>query len=162
MTSPDGTPFVAADTGRPIEAGITSNMTDYYAFNNLKYQYSLSSTTPGAILEMGFLTNTTDLNFLVGQKEKIARGITDSILTFLKEEKDPVVPYAHLPALLVRVPENGLVPVYESGSNKVVAYVNSGQYFAFFEPQGDFYTIWLPVLNQLGQVKATQASVTGN
>jgi hypothetical protein len=153
-----------ANTGRPREAGITINMTGYYAFNNLRFQHSLSPTTPGAIMEMGFLTNLTDRNFLVNQRNKVASAITTGIIAFLKEQKqkEPVVPFEHLSALVVKAPEDDLVPVYENGGNKIIAYLNSGQYFAYFESQDDYFTIWLPVLNRLGQVKRANASVTGN
>ena len=153
-----------ANTGRAREAGLTINMTGYYAFNNLSFQYSLSTTTPGAIMEMGFLTSLTDRTFLVNQRSKVASAITTGIVAFLKEQKQsgPIIPYGHLPDLVLKAPAGDLVPVYEGGSNKVIAYVNSGQYLAYFEPQEDYFTIWLPVLNRLGQVKAASASVTGN
>ncbi len=74
----------AAATGLHNDPGtITVNMTAYYAFANRGIQHSIASTTPGAILEMGFLTTTKDLNLLRGQPDVVASGIAKGILKFL-------------------------------------------------------------------------------
>ncbi len=74
----------AAATGLPFHAGtITVNMTAYYAFANRGIQHSIAPTTPGVILEMGFLTTTKDRNLLMQQPDLVAGGIAKGILKFL-------------------------------------------------------------------------------
>jgi N-acetylmuramoyl-L-alanine amidase len=63
-------------TGLPQHpASITDNMTDYHAFREI------ASTTPGAIIETGFLLDDRDL--LEKRPKIVARGIAAGILCFL-------------------------------------------------------------------------------
>ncbi len=151
-------------TGLTRDWNITSNMTGYYAFNNRKYQFSLNRTTPSTLIELGFLTNNNDRQLLANQQDILAKGISQGLMAFLKESKEPRVPLQHMPTLLVGAGEGGQVPVYDTTGKSVIAYVASGQQFAYYEREaGDgFYTVWLPVLNRLGRLKTTQGSVTTN
>lgn len=40
--------------------GITVNMRGYFAFNNRRFYHAISPYTPAAIIELGFLSNSTD------------------------------------------------------------------------------------------------------
>jgi len=71
------------DTGLPRDWRITDNMRGYYAFNSGLYEHTIAEDTPGAILEMGFLTNATDRAFLVSQRDRVARSIALGIARFL-------------------------------------------------------------------------------
>jgi len=62
---------------------ITQNMLRYYAFDNQRLAHAIDPSTPGAIVEMGFLTNLSDRTFLTNQADTAARGITAGILRFL-------------------------------------------------------------------------------
>jgi len=74
----------AAATGLPFHAAtITVNMTSYYAFANQGIQHSIAPTTPGVILEMGFLTTPKDRKLLMEQPDVAAQGIAKGILKFL-------------------------------------------------------------------------------
>ena len=71
-------------TGIPEDkATISDNMTQYYAFNYIKYQHSISPSTPAAIIEMGFLTNNSDREILMNEQDRAARGIARGVLDFL-------------------------------------------------------------------------------
>jgi len=70
-------------TNMPIDTHITRNMTGYYAFNYRRYQYAVAPTTPSVILEMGFMTNRSDLQVLLGKQDTVAAGIARGILRFL-------------------------------------------------------------------------------
>ena len=70
----------AARTGLLVHPNtITHNMTSYHAFHRIH------SDTPAAILEMGFLGG--DQALLTGNIERVADGVAESILCFLKEQK---------------------------------------------------------------------------
>jgi N-acetylmuramoyl-L-alanine amidase len=56
---------------------VTHNMTQYYAFNRI------DSGTPAVILELGFLGG--DRQVLTGQQDRLAWGITNAILCFLRD-----------------------------------------------------------------------------
>jgi N-acetylmuramoyl-L-alanine amidase len=74
----------AAATGLPNHPGtITVNMTAYYAFANRGIDHSIAPTTPGVILEMGFLTTAKDRSLLVEQPDLVAGGIARGILKYL-------------------------------------------------------------------------------
>ncbi len=70
-------------TGLPEHPStITENMRQYYAFNP-RLEHSVDWTTPAAILEMGFLTNSGDLALLKEQPDRVAQAIANGILRFL-------------------------------------------------------------------------------
>jgi N-acetylmuramoyl-L-alanine amidase len=65
-------------TGLPQHpSSITDNMTDYHAFNQI------DPSTPGAIIETGFLLD--DRTLLLERPQVVARGIAAGILCFLEE-----------------------------------------------------------------------------
>lgn len=70
-------------TGLPRDWRITENMRDYYAFNSGLYEHTISEETPGAIVEMGFLSNRADRAFMVSNRDLIARSIALGIARFL-------------------------------------------------------------------------------
>jgi len=147
-------------TGLPRDLNITSNMTGYYIFNQVKYQHSISPSTPSAIIEMGFMSNITDRNFLISQPEVIAKGIANGILEFLKDQKNQLIqPNIYLPILQVANPESDLVPVYQQGKQTPIAYLVNSQCLSYYEEYGNNYVIWLPILNRTGYVKAEQVRI---
>ena len=70
-------------TGLPKDWRITQNMRGYYAFNSGLYQHTIAEETPGAIVEMGFLSNAADRHFLVTNRDLVARAIALGIARFL-------------------------------------------------------------------------------
>ncbi|MDP9265016.1 MAG: N-acetylmuramoyl-L-alanine amidase [Chloroflexota bacterium] len=75
-----------AATGLDFDAaGITRNMTGYYAFAWSRVRYSAAPHTPSAILEMGFLSNDHDRGLMTAQADEVATGIANGILRFLDE-----------------------------------------------------------------------------
>jgi len=59
---------------------ITVNMTRYHAFREI------AASTPGAIIELGFLNADRDL--LTGQPERVAEGVVAGVLCFLLDSAD--------------------------------------------------------------------------
>jgi N-acetylmuramoyl-L-alanine amidase len=77
----------AKDTGMRFHPNtITKDMTDYHAFEEI------DKTTTGAIIETGFLA--TDRAFLLGQTDKVAQGIRDGVLCFVRNEPVSIIPTA--------------------------------------------------------------------
>ena len=70
-------------TGLPKDWRITDNMRGYYAFNSGLYEHTIAEDTPGAIIEMGFISNQTDRDFLLAQRDLVARAIALGIARFL-------------------------------------------------------------------------------
>ncbi len=65
------------ETGLSLHpASVTDDMTQYHAF------YEVAPTTPGAIIEAGFMLD--DRNLLENHPQVVARGIANGILCFLK------------------------------------------------------------------------------
>jgi N-acetylmuramoyl-L-alanine amidase len=62
---------------------VSRNMTGYYSFSNRRFQHAVAAGTPAVILEMGFMTNRSDLRLLLQDTDTVARGIADGILRFL-------------------------------------------------------------------------------
>ena len=73
----------ARQTGLPQDWRITDNMRGYYAFNSGLYEHTISEDTPGAIIEMGFISNSADRAFLVANRDLVARAIALGIARFL-------------------------------------------------------------------------------
>jgi N-acetylmuramoyl-L-alanine amidase len=71
-------------TGMPEDVGgVTVNMRGYYAFAWRRHQHAVARTTPALIVEMGFLTSAADREIMIGQPDRVARGIADGILNYL-------------------------------------------------------------------------------
>ena len=74
-----------AATKLGIDSHISRNMTGYYAFSGRRIQHAVASDTPAVILEMGFMTNASDLNILLHKPDTVAQGIASGILRFLND-----------------------------------------------------------------------------
>ena len=72
--------YAATTDLAPHPNTLTHDMTNYYAFNRI------APDTPAAILEMGFMGG--DQQLLVGNPERVAQGIVESLLCFLNEEEE--------------------------------------------------------------------------
>jgi N-acetylmuramoyl-L-alanine amidase len=86
----------ASATGLPAGDGITFDMRGYYAFNNRRHAHAIARTTPAVILEMGFLTNSTDRAVIVDQADNVAIGIANGIIRYLNH-RDPLDGAALIP-----------------------------------------------------------------
>lgn len=65
-------------SGLSFHPSVTFDMTQYHTF------FEIAPITPGAILEIGFLN--LDRALLTEQSERVARGVADGILCFLRNE----------------------------------------------------------------------------
>jgi N-acetylmuramoyl-L-alanine amidase len=65
---------------------ISLRMRYYYAFNSRRYCHAVAPGVPQAILEMAYLTSPTDRQYLIGEPDRLARGVADSIRAFLATE----------------------------------------------------------------------------
>jgi N-acetylmuramoyl-L-alanine amidase len=65
---------------------ISLRMSYYYAFNSRRYCHAVAPGVPQAIIEMAYLTNATDRQFLIGDPDKLAQALADSINAFLATE----------------------------------------------------------------------------
>lgn len=101
-------------TGLPKDHRITANMRGYYAFHSGLYEHTIDEMTPGAIIEMGFLSNDTDRAFLTSQRDLVARAIALGIARFLATrpvtgwEPPPLLPRGDIVQVLHRN-----VPLYD-------------------------------------------------
>ncbi|MDP8924739.1 MAG: N-acetylmuramoyl-L-alanine amidase [Chloroflexota bacterium] len=77
--------YGAATGLRRDDQNITPRMRYYYAFNARRYCHAVAPGVPQAIVETGFLTNAADRQLLLGNPDVVARGITDGILRFLRD-----------------------------------------------------------------------------
>jgi N-acetylmuramoyl-L-alanine amidase len=74
----------AADTELPRDdEHISLRMRYYYAFNSRRYCHAVAPGVPQAIVEMGYLTSATDRQWLIGNPDRLARGVANGIQTFL-------------------------------------------------------------------------------
>jgi N-acetylmuramoyl-L-alanine amidase len=63
---------------------VSGSMLEYYAFNDKRFQHAVSRKTPAIIVEMGYLSNTEDLDFM---KDPVnpAYALKIGILSYLRE-----------------------------------------------------------------------------
>lgn len=74
----------AADTELPRDdEHISLRMRYYYAFNSRRYCHAVAPGVPQAIIEMGYLTSAVDRGLLIGDPDKLARGVADGVQAFL-------------------------------------------------------------------------------
>src|SRR5262249_14597079 len=62
---------------------ISLRMRYYYAFNSRRYCHAVAPGVPQAIIEMGYLTSASDRRLLIGDPDRLARGVADGIRSFL-------------------------------------------------------------------------------
>jgi N-acetylmuramoyl-L-alanine amidase len=65
------------------DQSVSDDMTGYYAFNFTKYTHAIDSSTPGIIVECGFLTNSQDRYLLTHSTNTVAEGLAEGIEKFL-------------------------------------------------------------------------------
>jgi hypothetical protein len=63
---------------------VTSNMRGYYAFSSRRFEHTVAADTPAVILEMGYLTNPGDRRLMIDGADRLARGVANSVLRFLR------------------------------------------------------------------------------
>src|SRR4051812_18846912 len=66
-------------TGLPTDAMTSDNMSNYYAFNPVRYMHAVAPGVPVALLEMGFVTNPIDRRVMVTEQDKLAWGIANAV-----------------------------------------------------------------------------------
>ena len=99
-----------AATGLPRDLnGVTYRMRGYYAFNSYRYRHAIRLDTPAAILEMGYLSNGTDREYLLAHPEEAAAGLVAGVLAFL-DQRDPFDRWDTMPieAMILRAPRTGI------------------------------------------------------
>lgn len=142
----------AKQTGLPEDWRITENMRGYYAFNSGLYQTTIAEDTPGAILEMGFLSNPTDRAFMTENRDLIARAIALGIARFLGARPaegwpaPPLLPRGDIVQVL-----NPAVPLFDGPGEQfnVVHRAGPRQRFAVVERQNG----WARLFSYTGEVR---------
>jgi N-acetylmuramoyl-L-alanine amidase len=77
----------AAETNLPRDdEHISLRMRYYYAFNSRRYCHAVAPGVPQSIVEMAYLTNATDRSYLIGDPDRLAHAVADSIQAFLATE----------------------------------------------------------------------------
>ena len=79
----------ATATSMALNPTITDNMTQYYAFNYTKFQHAIDPLTPGALIEVGFITNPTDRAVMTQSAQEVAQGIANGIIDYLNGKVAP-------------------------------------------------------------------------
>ncbi len=73
-----------AATGFTRNPTITLNMSGYYAFDNQKQPYAVDPSTPMIILEMGYISNDYERQYLATNQSIAAQGIANGVDRFLQ------------------------------------------------------------------------------
>ncbi len=76
-----------ASTKLTKDPNISRNMRGYYAFSWWRYSHAIHPMTAAAIIETGFLTNSTDRKLLIGNPGVAAQAIADGIIDYLESEE---------------------------------------------------------------------------
>ncbi|HET6317098.1 MAG TPA: N-acetylmuramoyl-L-alanine amidase, partial [Chloroflexota bacterium] len=62
---------------------ISLRMRYYYAFNSRRYCHAVAPGVPQAIIELAYLTSPIDRQWLIGNPDRLSRGLADGIQSFL-------------------------------------------------------------------------------
>ena len=71
------------ETSMSLNPTVTDNMTQYYAFNFQKFSHTINANTPGALIEVGFISNDIDRSMMINHSEEMATGIGKGIVDYL-------------------------------------------------------------------------------
>ncbi|MCA9838942.1 MAG: N-acetylmuramoyl-L-alanine amidase [Trueperaceae bacterium] len=66
------------------DENVSGSMLEYYAFNRARYKHAVSRSTPAVIVEMGYISNEQDRDFLLDPVNP-AYALKRGILTYLAE-----------------------------------------------------------------------------
>ena len=109
-------------TGLPEDGNVTRNMRGYYAYASRRPNWRVSTFTPGAIVEMGFMTNAADRAVMFNRTDDVAKGITNGIMVFLKKAygQRPAGTYRYGHGLVddKLIPDNAPTPTRVPGSGQ--------------------------------------------
>jgi hypothetical protein len=130
---------LAWDGGR-----ITSGMRGYYGLSSRRFTHAISNYTPGAILELGYLTNPNDRALMTGQADRLARGVANSVLRFLRSRPAAGWPDPPpLPELRATVMTPTARLRSGPGTNyPVVRVVNRNRNLMIAEERGEWLKLW--------------------
>lgn len=67
------------------DANVSGSMLQYYAFNNRRFQHTVSPDTPAVIVELGYLSNPDDLKFMADPVNP-AFALKRGIMSYLQDE----------------------------------------------------------------------------
>ncbi len=65
-----------------VDTAVSPDMLQYYAFNHTKFTHAIDPSTPGLIIELGFITNASDRRKLTTQGNVMAQAIAGAILEY--------------------------------------------------------------------------------
>lgn len=142
------------------DGAITMNMRGYFAFNWMRHTHAVAKTTPAIILEMGFLTNASDRDFMVNRQDRVAVGIANGIIRYLNERNANDLAALQPPEFKTKrpaSPDGALVRASPSDTAKVIYEASANtRLFPFQERDG-----WLQVVvrgagNVVGWVRGDQ------
>lgn len=86
-----------AATGMYENPAVSDNMTQYYAFNFQRFTHALDPATPGALLELGFVTNSTDRAVMTQEDQELAQAVATGVLSYLGGAAALAQPSSSLP-----------------------------------------------------------------
>lgn len=151
-------------TGLPQDTGgVTVNMRGYYAFNYRRHTHAIARTTPAIIVEMGFMTSAADRGVLFGQPDRVARGIAEGVLAYLRQ-RDPNNGAALLPpefSTLVAGPGGATLRTAPRDDARTVANLDPEARLFPFERRDGWYQVFVRGGARLqGWVREDQVVVT--
>lgn len=152
-------------TGLPEDVGgVTVNMKGYYAFNWRRHTHAISRYTPAIIVEMGFMTNAADRAVLFNQPDRVARGIAEGVLAYLRE-RDPNDTAALVPPdyPVMRVVEGGaVVRAAPRDDARIVARLDPDARITPFDKQNGYYQAFVRngEARTTGWIREDQLAVT--
>ena len=148
-------------TGMPEDVGgVTFNMKGYYAFNFRRYDYAIARTTPAIIVEMGFMTSAVDRAMLFNQPDRVARGLAEGIMAYLRQ-RDPANGAALLPPeypALQAATGGATVRAAPRDNARVLARVSADARLMPFDKQNGYYQVFVHSgkLSTVGWVREDQ------
>ncbi len=151
-------------TGLPEDVGgITFNMRGYYAFSYRRHTHAIARTTPAIIVEMGFMTSPADRDVLFGQPDRVARGIAEGIVNYLRG-RDPNDGAALLPPefpMLRALPTGAVLRAAPRDNARVLMNLTPDQRLAAFSKENGWYEVFVRgEWRTLGWVREDQVEAT--
>lgn len=81
----------ARRTGLARSPAITADMTDYYAFDRRRFRHAIDPTTPGVVIETGFLSSDNDRQIIISRPLLAAQGVASGVMDFLCQRRSTLV-----------------------------------------------------------------------
>ena len=141
--------------------GASFDMRGYYAFSSFRFTHAIDPTTPAVIIECGYMTHPADRLLLFKQPQRVAEGIAQGVLEYLRA-RDPADSAARQPVALPALSATAALELLRQpdDASEALIEVPAGAPLVALVARGEWYLVTEKQTWEIGWVRASTVTVT--